>query len=114
MLFRSEYRYQPEFTYNILYAIALCAVFVLVGAIVIVLRKRSTTNPSSPSSSVVDPQSDIGSPRQASSLVGDIPEHFGFGDDNPNKNAPGFLEKFKTFLILFSILTSFTHGGRIA
>ena len=110
----AEYQYQPEFTYNILYAIALCAVCVLVGAIVIVLRKRSTTNPSSPSSSVVDPQSDIGSPRQASSLVGDIPKHFRFGDDNSDKNAPGFLEKFMTFLIVFSILTSFTHGGRIA
>jgi hypothetical protein len=113
----AQYRYQPKSTSNILYAIALCVVFVLVGAIVIVLRKRSTANASSSSSSV-DPQSDIGSARQAlngsSSPVGDIPEHFGFGDDKSDKNAPGFLEKFKTFLIVFFILTSFTHGGRIA
>ena len=121
----AEYRYQPESTSNIFYAVALCSVFVMVGAIIVivVLRKRSTANLSSPSSPV-NPLFDIGSTCQArrasdnskrSSSLGDI---FGFGsrnlaDDNSDKNAPGFLEKLKTFFILFSILTFFTHGGRI-
>ena len=119
-----EYQYQPESTSNVLYAVALCAVFVMVGAIFILLRKRSTSNISSPSSSV-NPRFDIGSARQArqalngsSSLVGDIPKHFGSGsndlaNDNSDKNTPGFLEKLKTFLILVIILTAFTYGGRI-
>lgn len=118
-----EYRYQPESTHNILYAVTLCAIFVLVGAIIIVLRKRSTAT-SSPANS----RFDIGSARQArqasdylnrsSSLVGDIPDHFrsrsmNVANDNSDKNTPGFLEKLKTFFILFFILTAFTHGGRI-
>ena len=126
----AEYRYQAESSPNIFYAVALCAVFVMVGAIVvvvvIVLRKRPTANLSSPSSSLaVNPLFDIGSTCQvrrasdysnrSSSLLGDV---FGSGsrnldDDNSDKNAPGFLEKLKTFIILFSILTFFTHGGRI-
>jgi hypothetical protein len=117
-----EYRYQPESTSNILYVVALWAIFVLVGAIIIVLRKRSTA-----SSSSVNPRFDIGSARHsrrssdnlnASSSLCDIPGHFGSrlmnpADDNSDKNAPGFLEKLKTFFILFFILTAFTHGGRI-
>ena len=116
-----EYRYQPESTSNILYAVALCAVFVLVGAIIVVLRRKSTASPSSS----VNPRFHIGSAVKASdsdngssSLDGDIPEHFGSGSSNLatsyNKNAPGLLEKFKMFLILFFILTSFTHGSRIS
>ena len=100
-----EYRYQPELTSNVLYAVALCAVCVLVGAIIIVLRKRSTTNTSSPSSSI-NRRFDIDSARQASdncnlssSLVGDIPESLGSDLANDSdKNAPGLLEKFKSFL----------------
>jgi preprotein translocase subunit SecG len=122
-----EYRYQPESTSNILYAVALCALFVLVGAVIIVLRKRFTANISSPSSPV-NPRFDISSARQtpqasdnlnrSSSLVGGIPGHFGSGSSNLagdvfDKNASGFLEKLKTFLILFFILTAFTHGGHI-
>ena len=122
----AEYPYQPESTSNIFYAVALCAISVMVGAIIIVvvLRKRSISNLSSPSPSV-NLLFDIGSTRQArrasdnsnrsSSLLGGT---FGSGsrnlaDDNSDKNAPGFLEKLKTFFILFSILTCFTHGGRI-
>lgn len=110
-----NYRHQPESTFNILYAVALCAVFVLVGAVFIVLRKKSTANISSPSSSV-NPRFDIGSPRNQGSLSldGDIPKKIGSdSDDNSDKNAPGLWEKFKMFFILFFILTSFTHGGRI-
>jgi hypothetical protein len=33
--------------------------------------------------------------------------------DHSNKSASGFLKKFKLFLVLFCILTTFTHGGRI-
>jgi hypothetical protein len=45
-----KYQYQSEPTSNILYAVALCVVFVLVGALFIVfkLRKKSTANISSP------------------------------------------------------------------
>lgn len=34
-------------------------------------------------------------------------------DDDSHKNAPGFLAKLKMFLIIFAILTTLTHGGRI-
>jgi hypothetical protein len=113
-----RYQHQPESTSIILYAIALCAVFVLVGAIIIVLRKKSTSSPSSS----VNPRFDSGSVRKASdnssrssSFVGDILglRSSNLAHDNSDKNAPGFLENFKLFLILFFILTSFTHGGLI-
>ena len=108
-----EYRYQPESTSNILYAVTVCATFVLVGAIIIVLRKRSSAT-----STTVNPRVDIGSAsdnlNRSPSLVGYISEHFRsrsmiLAEDN----AQGFLEKLKTFFILFFILTAFTHGGRI-
>jgi hypothetical protein len=55
---------------------------------------------------------DIPSPEElpvnySSKLNGGFPLH------DFSKNAPRFLEKLKTFSILFIILTGFTHGGRI-
>lgn len=55
---------------------------------------------------------DIPSPEElpvndSSKLDGGFPLH------DFNKNVPRFLQKLKTFLILFIILTGFTHGGRI-
>ncbi|KAF8803814.1 hypothetical protein BYT27DRAFT_7259806 [Phlegmacium glaucopus] len=164
----STLQYQPESTSGILYAVALCVVIVLVGAIFTVLRN----NTSSPSSSVNVPY-DIGSAGEtcdngSSSLDGDIQEDLGTGsnetpvgpsddpidpsdngaesesklpggnsnefvgdiggspppppppsfttsgiDDDSHKKAPGFLAKLKMFLIIFAVLTTLTHGGRI-
>ena len=119
-----NHRYEPDPTSNILYTVAVCVAFVLVGAIFVVLRKKSTPYISPPLSSV-NSRIDIGSTGQASdngSSYIDIPDRFvsrssnlaaALIDNNSDKNAPGFLEKFKMFLTLFFILTFFTHGGRI-
>jgi len=90
----STLQYQPESTSSILYAVALCVVLILVGAVFTILRNNTTNSPR-PSLSV-NVHFDIGSAGEtcdngSSSLDGDIPEDFGVGSSKLARYCSSFL-----------------------